>query len=112
MHLAAVAVALQATGWSSPVRTVVVVAFVSVGPGWAVLGVWDLAHGWAGVAIAIALSLSLATIVPGAFLYAGHWSPNWTLASLAALTFLASSATVVRHLMHPYRPSRYRASAD
>ena len=98
-QLAAVAVALQVTGWSSPVPPLVVLAFVCIGPGWAILRFWDLARGWAGVGLAVAVSLSLAIIVPGVLLYAGAWSPLAALVILAGVTVLASIATVA----HPSR---------
>jgi hypothetical protein len=98
-QLAAVAVVLQVTGWSSPVPPLVVLAFVCIGPGWAILRLWDLARGWAGVGLAVAVSLSLAIIVPGVLLYAGAWSPLAALVILAGVTVLASIATVA----HPSR---------
>ena len=49
--LAGAAVALQWADWQAPVRAVVVLAFIVFGPGWAVLRLWDLAGGWAGVGL-------------------------------------------------------------
>jgi hypothetical protein len=46
--------------------------------------------------LAIALSLSLATIVPGALLYAGLWSPLSALVALAGITVLVSGVTIAR----------------
>jgi hypothetical protein len=103
MPFAALAVALQSTASTSPIRALIPVAFVSVGPGWALLGLWDLARGWAGLGLAIALSLSLATIVPGAMLYAGLWSPFSALVALAGITVLASAATIARGRSLPRR---------
>jgi hypothetical protein len=103
MQFAALAITLQATRSTSPIRALIPLAFVSVGPGWALLRLWDLTRGWAGLALAIALSLSLATIVPGALLYAGLWSPLSALVALAGITVLASAAIIVRGRPEPDR---------
>jgi hypothetical protein len=38
---------------------------------------------------AIALSIALSGIGAALFLYAGHWSPGWTLVALEAITLTA-----------------------
>ncbi len=94
--LAGAAVALQWADWEAPVRAVVVLAFIVFGPGWAVLRLWDLAGGWAGVGLIIALSLSLAMVVASATAYAGIWSPLGAVCGLAGLTIFAAVASLVR----------------
>jgi len=94
--LACASLVLVVAGTEGLARALVVGVFVAVAPGWAILEALGLARGWAGVAIAIALSLSLATIIPGALLYAGAWSPVAALAILAGLTVAASTARVAR----------------
>jgi hypothetical protein len=94
--LAGAAVALQWAEWEAPVRPVVVLTFVVFGPGWAILRLWDLADGWIGVGLVIALSLSLAMVVAGATVYAGVWSPLGTLCGLAGLTILAAVVALLR----------------
>lgn len=96
MGLAVAAVALQWADWSVPVRAIVVLAFVVVAPGWALLRVWDLADGWAGAGLAIALSLSLAMVLAGATVYAGVWSPLGALCGLAGITVLAAAVPLAR----------------
>lgn len=94
--LALIAIALQRTSWAVPVRPIIVVTFITVGPGWAILRLWGLASGWAGLALVIALSLSLAMIVSGIMLYAGAWSPFASLVALASVTVAASAISLVR----------------
>jgi hypothetical protein len=94
--LAAAAVALQWVDWIVPVRAVVVLTFIVFGPGWAILRLWDLAGGWAGVGLVVALSLSLAMVVSGVTAYAGAWSPLGALSGLAGLTILAACASLAR----------------
>jgi len=94
--LAMLAVALQDARWSTSVRAPVVLAFLAFVPGWAILAVWDLARGWAGIGLMIAVSISLAVIVPGALMYAGTWSPFTALVILAGVTEVASLAAILR----------------
>jgi hypothetical protein len=44
----------------------------------------------------IAVSISLAVIVPGALMYAGTWSPFTALVILAGVTEVASLAVILR----------------
>ncbi len=92
--LAVLAVALQAVDWTFPVRPVVVLVFVAIAPGWAILRLWGLARSWAGVGLVIALSLALAMLISGVMLYAGAWSPVASLAILAGLTVAAAVASL------------------
>jgi hypothetical protein len=94
--LAVAAVALQWASWAVPVRAVVVVGFVVLAPGWAVLRLWGLAAGFEGMALALALSLALAMVVSGVTVYAGEWSPLGSLVALAAVTVLAALASLAR----------------
>lgn len=94
LELALLVVAVQDPRWPTSVRAPVVLAFLAIVPGWALLSMWDLARGWAGVGLAIAVSLALATIVPGALMYAGAWSPFTALVILVALTVAASGETI------------------
>jgi hypothetical protein len=84
--LAVLALVAQAVDWSVPVRPIVVIVFVAVGPGLAVLRPFGLAGGWAGFGLVIAVSLALAMLVSGTMLYAGAWSPFASLVVLAVVT--------------------------
>lgn len=108
--LAAAAVALQWADWAVPVRAVVVMTFITIAPGWALLRVWGLAEGWAGVGLAIAVSLSLAMALAGATVYAGIWSPLGALAGLAGITIVAAAVSLVRARRQPARASWTRAA--
>ena len=98
----------ELAGGHSPVRAIVVLGFVLVAPGYALLRGWGLAHGWHGAALTVALSVALATIVPGALLYAGAWSPRAALLILAGVTITASIASVLSDARRraPYPTSR------
>ena len=90
------ALALELAGERSAPRAALVSAFVLVAPGWAILRVWDLASGWAGVAGVLAVSIALATIVPGALLYAHAWSPTAAIVILAGVTLAGCVAGLIR----------------
>lgn len=94
--LAAAAVAVQRLGWAAPVRPAIAVAFVTIGPGWALLKPWRLSGGWIGAGLIIAVSLSLAMVVSGAMVYAGMWSPYAALLILAGFTVLGCLVSLLR----------------
>jgi hypothetical protein len=102
--LALTAVALQWADWTVPIRAIVVMAFIVIAPGSALLRLWGLADGWAGTGLAIALSLSMAMVLAGATVYAGIWSPLGALCGLAGITVLAAVASMARVRRHP-RPA-------
>jgi hypothetical protein len=84
--LGIVAAALAITGSQSVVRAVLVGVFVLVVPGWSLLEVWELAHGWLGVALVVATSTALASAVATVTLYLGMWSATLTLIVLVGIT--------------------------
>jgi len=94
--VAGAAVTLQLVDWHSPVRAIAVASFVLIAPGWAVLDIWRLTSGWAGVSMILAVNLALATLIPGALLYAHAWSPTAALLVLAAVTVLGATIATVR----------------
>jgi hypothetical protein len=94
--LAILALAVQGIS-SGPVRPAVVLGFVAFGPGWAILRLWSLASGWAGLALVLSVSLGLAMVVSGGMLYAGVWSPLASLAVLAGITVVAACVSLARH---------------
>lgn len=108
--LALAAVGLQWADWQLPARAVVVVTFVVVAPGWALLRIWGLADGWAGTGLAIAVSLSLAMVFAGITVYAGIWSPLGALAGLAGITILAAGVSLARARRQPVEMTWTRAS--
>jgi hypothetical protein len=66
--------------------------FILVCPGMALVRLLRLGDPVAELGIGIALSVALATLVSGALLYAGAWSPRATLAILAAVTVAGALA--------------------
>ena len=74
----------------SAVRLPVVVWFLLVCPGTAIVRLLDLEDLLAEVTVGIALSAALAIIVSGVMLYAHAWSPQATLAVLLGITMFAA----------------------
>jgi uncharacterized membrane protein len=73
---AALAVALD---WPAPLRPALVIWFVAICPGMAIVRLLRLDSLLVEVALAIALSLALAGLIASALVYAGIWSPNLVL---------------------------------
>jgi hypothetical protein len=75
-----------AIGGAAPTRTLLVVWFLAVCPGWGVMGVLRLADPWLEVATAIALSLAIDVLVTATLSYGGRWSPTVALLILASVS--------------------------
>jgi hypothetical protein len=80
----------------SPVRVVLVLLFVTTVPGWALLDWQGLARGWLGAGLAVATSVSLATVIATAQVYAGAWSPTATVLVLVLVTVTACALSLRR----------------
>jgi hypothetical protein len=93
---AALAGAVAATGGPSLLRVAVVLWFVLVCPGMAFVRLLDLDDAAAEIALAVALSITLAMTVGGVALYAGLWAPGASLAILVAITIAAALAPAAR----------------
>jgi hypothetical protein len=89
---AVVAVALDL---SSVVRAPIVLAFVLVCPGLALIRLVGVRTATAQLSLGIALSLALDVLVPASLLYAGVWSPSAALGILVGVTFVAAMIEVV-----------------
>lgn len=72
----------------SAVRPVLTLAFLVVCPGLAFVRLLHVEKRWMEWSLAVALSISLDTVVATASLYGGVWSPNGILAVLLCLTLL------------------------
>jgi hypothetical protein len=72
----------------TPLQGIVVLWFVTLCPGIALVPLLKLGHFIIEVTLAIALSLSINAIVVGLFLYSGHWSPPAMLWVLIALSLI------------------------
>jgi uncharacterized membrane protein len=93
---AALAGTLEVTGVHSPLRPAVMVWFVLVCPGVAIVRLLRLEDAVAELALAVALSIALAMAVGGIALYSGLWAPGATLAILIAITIGAAAAPLAR----------------
>ena len=71
-------------------RGPVVLAFLLVGPGMALVHPLRLRDRLAELCLAVALSVALDTVLASAFLYAGDWWPEGTLAALIAVAVLGA----------------------
>jgi uncharacterized membrane protein len=79
---AALAVALD---WPVPLRPALVIWFIAICPGMAIIRLLRLDSLLAEVTLAIALSLALAGLIASALVYAGLWSPNLVLEVLVVI---------------------------
>ena len=85
-----------------PLREVLLVAFLGVGPGWAFLSVAGLRDRAAKIALTIPVSLSIAGLAATTVIYLNAWAPIPTFLALAALTSLGAVAARHRALALTY----------
>ena len=83
-----------AVGGANPPRTLLVVWFLAVCPGWGIMGVLRLADPWLEVATAIALSFAIDVLVTATLSYGGLWSPTAALLILAVVSVCGALAQV------------------
>ncbi len=74
-------------------RPAVVVWFVLVCPGAAIVGLVRPPDPWLRLSLILALSIALATLISGLLLYAGAWSPDTALVVLIGITVAATAAS-------------------
>jgi uncharacterized membrane protein len=84
--LAGLAVVVVFAGTSQPLRGLVVVAFVAIGPGYAMVRLLRLRDRLAEAILAVALSLAAAIAIALVMVYSHLWSPRFGVAILAAVT--------------------------
>jgi hypothetical protein len=77
--------AFQGSG-ASPLRTVLVVWFLAVCPGLAVIGLLRLADPWIQAAATTALSFAIDMLVAAVLSYADLWSPTSAVVILALVS--------------------------
>jgi hypothetical protein len=92
--------AVELSGGHSPVRVAVVLWFVLVCPGMAIVALLGLADAATQVALIPALSIAIATVVAATGLYSGLWASGATLAVLIAITLGAGTAGLRRPTSH------------
>ncbi len=91
-----IAAAVAAGGLPTPARAVVVFVFLLVCPGTAFVPLLGVRRWETGLALVVATSLVLDTLVAEGMLLAKLWSPTAGLAILGALSLAGAAAQVVR----------------
>lgn len=86
---AVAAVAVVLTGFDHPLRAVIVLWFLCVVPGLAVLHPLQLPDPVTGLALVVPLSLAIDALVAGALVYAGIWSPQLATMIVAGISIAA-----------------------
>ncbi len=102
LALAAAAGVLVLADLDAPPRAPLVLAFLLVSPGFALVRLLHLGDRVAELTLVLALSVALDAIVPGVLLYADLWSPPAGLVVLFAVVLLATLLETAR----PPRPTR------
>jgi hypothetical protein len=74
-----------------PVRVAVVLPFLLVCPGMAVVRRLRLAEWWTELLLAVGVSIALDILLSSAMLYAGLWSPRMLLLGLAGLSLVGGT---------------------
>ena len=97
---AAAAGAVVAAGAENPLRSLVVLPFLLVIPGLALVPFLRIG-GLPALTLAIGLSLALDAVVPTTMIYAGSWSPEATLVILLVLSLVGGAGQIVLALRGP-----------
>jgi hypothetical protein len=102
-----VAAALALGDLESPVRTVIVLAFLLVCPGAAWVRLLPLGDTLAVLTVSVAVSIALDTTVAGILLYSHVWSPTAAFVILVGLSLAGALVQVARPVRpQPTFPSR------
>jgi hypothetical protein len=88
---AALVVAVVFADVEGPLRPVLVLSFLLVCPGLALVRLLRITDRVTEITLAVAVSLALNTIVPGVMLYLGAWSPRIGLLILIAIMAAATA---------------------
>ena len=88
----AAAVGVTYAGAAGPLRPLVVLWFLAVCPGMAVVRLLRLRDGVSELVLAVAVSLSLETLVAAIALYGGRWSPELVLDVVAGIALAGAAA--------------------
>jgi len=81
---------------ASPLRAVVSVAFLLVGPGLAIVRLLRFRQPLTVFTLAVAASLGLETVVATTLLATGTWTPGRALAVVASITVVAATLDITR----------------
>jgi uncharacterized membrane protein len=102
--LCATACVAVALGGSSTLRTLVVIAFLLLCPGMAVVRAIGVGDPWAQLSLGLGLSVAIDTLVSGVVALAGVWSPSAILLILVAVS-LSGAALDLRRLARSGEPA-------
>jgi hypothetical protein len=83
---------------SNPLRPLLVVPFLLVVPGMALVRRLHLAEWWLELLLAVGVSVAVNTLLATAMVYAGVWSPMLLLAVLVWLSLVAGIEELIRGL--------------
>jgi uncharacterized membrane protein len=83
---------------AGPLRPVLVIPFLLVCPGLALVRRLRLAEWWVELMLAIGVSVAVDTLLATAMVYAGVWSPRLLLAVLVWLGLIAGIEELIRRL--------------
>ena len=92
----AVVAALVYADVDSPVRSLIVLAFLLVVPGLALVRPLGLREPVAELSLAVALSIAISVLVPTALLYGSAWSPGGALAIVLGLTVAGAAVELAK----------------
>jgi uncharacterized membrane protein len=93
--LAAAAVAVTLADVRSPARAAIVLAFVLVVPGLAIVRPIGLRDPLVELTLGVAVSVAIDTLAASAILYAGGWSPSLVLVVIVGLTLAATAGDAI-----------------
>jgi hypothetical protein len=94
--LAAAATLLAIAESQTPARPALMLAFVLVSPGLALVRLLRLGDRVAELTLVLALSAALAVLVPSVLLYADLWSPRAACAALLGIVLAATAVETAR----------------
>ncbi len=104
MLSAALVGALAVGGAGSPLRPIATLGFLSICPGMAVVRLLRLEDVLTELTLAVAFSIALDSLVAGTMLYAGWWSPEWSLGLLLGASVIGAACQL--------RPDRLGRSTE
>jgi uncharacterized membrane protein len=88
-------IAVVVAGINSPLRPALVLLFLVLAPGMALVRLLGIPDPIAVIMLAIAISLALGGVVAGTMVYTGTWSPVGGLLGLTLFTFAVNVTDVV-----------------
>jgi uncharacterized membrane protein len=91
------AVLLVLTGVNPAIRAPVVLAFLMLAPGWAIVRLIDVPDAAMRISLTFALSISIVGLITLVQAYASWWDPEAMVVVAAAITVLTALVEIVRN---------------